>query len=39
MALSNEPGIRIKHIDGYNLPEAPEKNVAGAALLAPAGRM
>ncbi len=34
MVLSNEPGIRIKHIDGYNLPEAPEKNVAGAALLA-----
>jgi homoserine kinase len=34
MTLSNEPGLRIKHIDGYNLPEAPEQNVAGAALLA-----
>lgn len=34
MTLSNEPGIRIKHIDGYNLPTATEKNVAGAALLA-----
>jgi homoserine kinase len=34
MTLSSEPGIRIKHIDGYNLPTATEKNVAGAALLA-----
>jgi homoserine kinase len=34
LALSNEPGIRIKHIDGYNLPEEPAKNVAGASLLA-----
>ncbi len=32
--LSDEPGLRIKHIDGYNLPTAPEKNVAGAALIA-----
>ncbi|WP_462277411.1 homoserine kinase [Ferruginibacter sp.] len=34
LALSDEPGLRIKHIDGYGLPEEPEKNVAGAALLA-----
>src|SRR5882724_4394965 len=34
MTLSHTPGIRIKHIDGYNLPVEPEKNVAGAALLA-----
>jgi homoserine kinase len=34
LLLSDEPGIRIKHIDGYELPTEPEKNVAGAALLA-----
>lgn len=34
LTLSNEPGIRIKHIDGYNLPAEPAKNVAGAALIA-----
>lgn len=34
MSLSKEPGIRIIHEDAYGLPEAPEKNVAGAALLA-----
>ena len=34
MTLSDEPGIRIKHIDGYNLPTETAKNVAGAALLA-----
>jgi homoserine kinase len=34
LSLSDEPGIRIKHIDGYNLPTAPEKNVAGAGLIA-----
>jgi homoserine kinase len=34
MRLSSEPGIRIKHIDNYNLPVATEKNVVGAALLA-----
>lgn len=34
LTLSNEPGIRIKHIDGYNLPTEPAKNVAGAALIA-----
>jgi homoserine kinase len=34
MVFSNKPGIRIKHIDDYNLPTATEKNVAGAALIA-----
>jgi homoserine kinase len=34
LSLSDEPGIRIKHIDGYNLPTEPAKNVAGAALIA-----
>jgi homoserine kinase len=33
LSLSDEPGIRIKHIDGYNLPVEPENNVAGAALI------
>ena len=31
---SDSPGLRIHHTDSYGLPEAPEKNVAGAALLA-----
>jgi homoserine kinase len=34
LTLSDEPGIRIQHIDDYNLPTATEKNVAGAALIA-----
>ncbi len=34
LSLSDEPGIRIKHLDDYHLPEEPEKNVAGAALMA-----
>ena len=34
LTLSDAPGIRIRHIDGYDLPAEPEKNVAGAALLA-----
>jgi len=34
LSLSDEPGIRIKHIDEYHLPEEPDKNVAGASLLA-----
>ncbi len=34
MSLSDTPGITIVHEDEYNLPEEPEKNVAGAALLA-----
>jgi homoserine kinase len=32
--LRNEPGITIRHTDEYQLPTEPEKNVAGAALLA-----
>lgn len=34
MSLSGKPGITIVHEDAYGLPEAPEKNVAGAALMA-----
>ncbi|MES1198303.1 MAG: homoserine kinase [Chitinophagaceae bacterium] len=34
VTLSDRPGIRISHTDGYDLPVEPEKNVAGAALLA-----
>ncbi len=34
MSLSKTPGIKIIHEDEYNLPEEPEKNVSGAALLA-----
>jgi homoserine kinase len=34
MSLSEQPGIHIKHEDQYNLPVEPEKNVAGAALIA-----
>jgi homoserine kinase len=30
----DEPGISIKHIDRYNLPENPAENVAGVALQA-----
>jgi len=33
MRLSKEPGIRITHTDGYDLPSDPAQNVAGAALL------
>lgn len=34
VTLRSEPGMTIRHTDGYNLPTEPEKNVAGAALLA-----
>jgi homoserine kinase len=34
LSVSTTPGIRINHIDSYNLPTEPAKNVAGAALLA-----
>ncbi|MGL4332162.1 MAG: homoserine kinase, partial [Bacteroidales bacterium] len=34
MQLLNEPVVRIINNDDYNLPTDPEKNVAGAALLA-----
>jgi homoserine kinase len=33
MSLTEEPGIRIRHTDGYDLPSDPAQNVAGAALL------
>lgn len=34
MCFSDTPGIHIRHIDRYKLPVEPEKNVAGAAMLA-----
>jgi homoserine kinase len=34
LSLRDEPGISIKHIDEFNLPEAAEKNVAGVSLQA-----
>jgi len=34
VSLLDEPVIRIRHNDGYDLPVEPEKNVAGASLLA-----
>jgi homoserine kinase len=33
ITLSDVPGIRIHHNDGYNLPTIPEQNVAGVSLL------
>ncbi|MEO6404809.1 MAG: homoserine kinase [Ferruginibacter sp.] len=34
VSLSDEPGIRIKHLDEFDLPTEPEKNVSGVSLLA-----
>lgn len=34
LSLSDEPGVRIRHTDEYNLSESPSQNVAGVALLA-----
>ena len=34
MSLSDKPGIRIRHVDQYDLPTDPLKNVAGVALQA-----
>jgi homoserine kinase len=34
VTIREEPGISIRHNDEYKLPTEPEKNVAGAALLA-----
>jgi homoserine kinase len=34
LELQDQPGLRIKHVDGYGLTSIPEQNVAGAALLA-----
>jgi homoserine kinase len=31
---TTEPGVRIRHLDPYNLPTDPARNVAGVALLA-----
>jgi homoserine kinase len=33
LEITEEPGLKIKHTDSYLLPERPEDNVAGAALL------
>lgn len=33
LTLSDEPGIRIQHVDQFELPIEPEKNVAGVSLL------
>lgn len=33
LSISHVPGLRIKHTDDFNLPEEPEKNVAGVSLL------
>jgi homoserine kinase len=33
IAISNVPGIRIKHTDNYNLSCMPEENVAGVSLM------
>lgn len=34
LRLTEQPGVVITHEDSFNLPTAPERNVAGAALLA-----
>ncbi len=34
LRLSDERAVKIKHLDEFNLPTEPEKNVAGVALLA-----
>lgn len=34
LSISEEPGIKIEHIDNYNLSAIPEQNVAGVSLLA-----
>lgn len=34
LEIGGEPGLRIRHVDDYDLPTEPERNVAGAALLA-----
>lgn len=33
LTITKDPGIRIQHLDGFNLPERAEENVAGAALM------
>jgi homoserine kinase len=34
VSIAEEPGLRIRHTDEFNLPTEPEKNVAGASLIA-----
>ena len=34
ITLSDKPGLRIKHLDAFDLPTDPEKNVTGVSLLA-----
>lgn len=34
VSLSDEPGIRLKHLDKFNLSTIPEENVAGVSLMA-----
>src|ERR1700712_1479340 len=34
VSLSDEPGIRIQHLDNYNLPTEPLKNVCGVSAMA-----
>ena len=34
ITLSDEPGLRIKHLDTFGLPVEPEKNVTGVSLMA-----
>lgn len=34
LSLTNKPGIIIEHLDHFDLPTAPDKNVAGVALMA-----
>jgi homoserine kinase len=34
LSFKDEPGLDIEHTDDYDLPEEPEKNVSGAALMA-----
>ena len=33
LSFSDKPGLSIRHVDQYSLPEKPADNVAGAALL------
>jgi len=33
LSFTEQPGLVIKHTDEFNLPEEPEKNVSGAALI------
>ena len=39
LKLRDEPGISIKHLDDFNMPTDPEKNIAGVALQAMMNQM